>query len=154
MHRRLLARTAPLGLVLALALTGCGTDDSNDPNTPSGEATERTSTPEPTETESEAPTETESAEPEDENSGNVITITRLGGKFTPNGERVKVPLGEEITLAIEADAAGELHVHSTPEQEISYKKGISAHQLTFKQPGVVEVESHEPDAIVLQLQVS
>ncbi|QBX54446.1 hypothetical protein EXE58_02490 [Nocardioides seonyuensis] len=150
MHRRLLARTAPLGLVLALALTGCGTDDGSDPNTPSGEATERTSTPEPSET----PTETESAEPEEELPSNVITITRQGGKITPNGERVKVPLGEEITLAIEADEAGELHVHSTPEQEISYKKGISAHQLTFKQPGVVEVESHEPDVVVLQLQVS
>lgn len=150
MHRRLLARTAPLGLVLALALTGCGTDDSTDPNTPSGEATERTSTPEPTET----PSESETTEPEVEDAGTVITITREGDKFTPDGERVKVPLGEEITFAVDADEAGELHVHSTPEQQVSYKKGLSAHKLLFKQPGVVEVESHDPARVVLQLQVS
>lgn len=150
MHRRLLARTAPLGLVLALALTGCGTDDTDDPNTPSGEATERTSTPEPTET----PSEPEATEEETEPAGTVVTLTREGDQFTPNGERVEVPLGEEITIAIDADEAGELHVHSTPEQDITYKKGLSAHRLTFKQPGVVEVESHDPDTIVLQLQVS
>lgn len=147
MDRRLLARTAPLALVLALALTGCGTDEA-DPNTPTGEATERTSTPEPTETPSEAPSE------EIEEAGTVITITREDDEFSPNGERVEVPLGEEITFAIDADEAGELHVHSTPEKDIAYEEGLSSHRLTFKQPGVVEVESHDPDAVVVQLQVS
>lgn len=151
MHRRLFARTAALALVLAMALTGCGSDDV-DPNTPTGAATEQTSTPAPTETPSA--TGSESTEPETQPSGLVIPITREGDEFTPNGERVDVPLGEEIVIVVSSDEAGELHVHSTPEQEIAYKKGMSTHRLTFQQPGVVEVESHEPDSVVLQLQVS
>lgn len=149
MHRRLLARTAPLALVLAMTLTGCGGDDTTDPNTPTGEATERTSTPEPTKT----PSPSESAS-ETEDAGTTITITRENGEFVENAERVKVPLGEEISLVVSSDQPGELHVHSTPEKEISYKKGLSVHPLTFEQPGVVEVESHEPHAVILQLQVS
>ena len=44
-------------------------------------------------------------------------------------------------------------MHSTPEQEIAYDAGTSEHEITIDRPGVVEVESHEPDVIVLQLEV-
>ena len=44
---------------------------------------------------------------------------------TPNGERVEVPVGEPVEL-IAADQPGEIHVHSTPEQEIEYPKGTTS----------------------------
>ena len=149
MDRRLLTRTTPLALALVLALgatlTGCGSDEP-DPNTPTGEALERTPTPTPT------PTPTESEPTED--AINTITIVRENDKFDPSGEKVKVPVGEEILIVVVSDVAGELHVHSTPEQEISYKKGTSQHRLTIDIPGVVEVESHDPDYVIVQLQAS
>ena len=50
--------------------------------------------------------------------GTTVDITIKDGKVTPNGERVKAKVGSPITLKIDADRAGEIHVHSTPEQEV------------------------------------
>ena len=80
-------------------------------------------------------------------------MTREGDSFTPNGERVELGIDQTLVLTIEADEAGELHVHSTPEQEIAYDAGTSEHEIVIDRPGVVEVESHEPDVILLQLEV-
>ena len=87
-------------------------------------------------------------------SGTSIDITIKGGKVTPNGERVKAKVGSPITLKIDADEAGEIHVHSTPEQEIPFVKGTSTKKLTIKQPGIVDVEDHALDQVIVQLQVS
>jgi hypothetical protein len=54
---------------------------------------------------------------------------------------------------VTSDEAGELHVHSDPEQTLSYDEGTTTLELTVDQPGVVEVERHEPEALVLQLEV-
>ena len=80
-------------------------------------------------------------------------MTREGDEFTPNGERVELAVDQTLVLTIDADEAGELHVHSTPEQEIEYDAGTSEHELVIDRPGVVEVESHEPDVVLLQLEV-
>jgi len=87
-------------------------------------------------------------------SGTSIDITIKDGKVTPNGERVKAKVGSPITLKIDADRAGEIHVHSTPEQEIEFAKGTSTKQLTIKQPGIVDVEDHALEQVIVQLQVS
>jgi hypothetical protein len=125
--RRGLARLAPLALVVAWSLTACAGDDTEPPaGTPS------------------VSSDGESA---------AVTITRDDGQFTPNGERVQLGVDQSLVLTITADEAGELHVHSTPEQEIAYESGTSEHEITIDRPGVVEVESHDPDSIVLQLEV-
>jgi hypothetical protein len=85
---------------------------------------------------------------------NVVEITIDGDQITPNGDRVEVSLGEPVTFDITADRAGELHVHSTPEQELAFDEGETLVEATFDQPGVVEVEDHETDKVVVQLQVS
>ena len=87
-------------------------------------------------------------------SGTSIDITIKDGKVTPNGERVKAKVGSPITLKIDADVAGEIHVHSTPEQEIEFAKGSSTKKLTIKQPGIVDVEDHALEQVIVQLQVS
>ena len=84
----------------------------------------------------------------------VVEITFSDGSVTPNGERVEVKAGEPIELVVTADEPGELHVHSSPEQELEYDAGTTPLELTIEQPGVVDVESHDPKVVVLQLEVS
>jgi len=85
--------------------------------------------------------------------GTSVHIVIKDGKVTPNGDRVTADVDTPITLHIEADTSGELHVHSTPEQEIAFDKGTSTKTLMIKQPGIVDVEDHELEQVIVQLQV-
>lgn len=127
MSRRGLARLVPLALVVAVSLTACGGGDDADPPA--------------------------TTQPAAEGDSVALTVTREDGQLTPNGERVELGVDQTLVLTVTADEAGELHVHSTPEQEITYEEGTSEHEITIDRPGVVEIESHEPDVVVLQLEV-
>ena len=48
----------------------------------------------------------------------------------PNGERVEVAAGQQIELVVTADAPGEIHVHSSPEQELEYDAGTTTLELS------------------------
>jgi hypothetical protein len=65
-----------------------------------------------------------------------------------------VQVGAPVTLHIDADTAGEIHVHSTPEQEIEFPKGTSTRTLTISTPGIVDVEDHALEQVILQLEAS
>ena len=98
---------------------------------------------------SETPSDSGSSEPK------VIKVTFDGDSVTPNGERVEVSTGQDIELEITADEPGEIHVHSSPEQELEYEAGES--EVTIKgidQPGTVDVESHSLEKVIVQLEVS
>ena len=82
-----------------------------------------------------------------------VTLTFEDGKAPPP-ERVEVGVGEEVEIVVKSDTEGELHVHTNPEQELQYTAGTTTLTLTVDVPGVVEVESHELEATVLQLEVS
>ena len=85
----------------------------------------------------------------------VIAITVHGDNVDPNGERVDVAVGQRVELDVTADAPGEIHVHSSPEQEFEYDEGSSTIELDpIETPGVVTVESHTLDKVILQLRVS
>jgi hypothetical protein len=131
----------------ALALTACGGEDTPAADEAPSAAASSSAATEESPTESAAPDE---AAPDE----NVIQITIEGDQITPNGDRVQVPLGEPVTFDITSDRAGELHVHSTPEQELEFEKGDTTVQATFDKPGIVEVEDHESDKVIVQLQVS
>lgn len=147
-------RLAPLAtalLLVTLGVAGCGGDDTAAEPESSASASASAS-------ESESTGESASATPSDntqtpEPDRPTIDITFEGDTVTPNGERVAVPLGEEIDLVVTADAPGELHVHSTPEQQLAYKAGTSTLPLVIDQPGIVEVESHDLELVVVQLEV-
>ena len=66
---------------------------------------------------------------------------------------MKVEAGKPLKLHITADKPGEIHVHSSPEQEIEYDAGTTDKTLTIDQPGVVDVESHSLDKLIVQLEV-
>ncbi|NHC25062.1 hypothetical protein G6553_17995 [Nocardioides sp. IC4_145] len=93
-------------------------------------------------------------EPAPETSGETQTVevTFEGGTVTPNGERVEVAVDEEVELVVQADEGGEIHVHSTPEQTLQYGAGTTTLPITLDQPGVVEVESHDLDQVIVQLE--
>ncbi|MCW2865907.1 MAG: hypothetical protein JWR20_95 [Marmoricola sp.] len=82
-----------------------------------------------------------------------IDITVKNGKITPQGAQVRVKAGAELTFHVVADASGEIHVHSSPEHEFEYTAGTTDETITLDQPGVVDVESHTLDKLVVQLEV-
>ena len=143
------AATLALAVILAFALTACGDDDSNGDTGPTPTEPTRTdpTVSEPTDT---GP-ETIESEPSD---GMTIEVTVEGDSVTPNGERIDVDRGEPVQLVVTADAAGEIHVHSDPEQEFEYDAGTTTLTLTnLDRPGVVDVESHSLDKVIVQLEV-
>jgi hypothetical protein len=120
-------RTAAVLAILTCAialLSGCGDDEPSDD--PGGTTTET----------------------------KTIDITFSGDTVEPNGERVEVEAGQEIELVVKADKPGELHVHSNPEQELEYGAGTTTLKLTLDEPGVVDVESHDLEVVIVQLEVS
>lgn len=83
----------------------------------------------------------------------VVEITVEGGEITPKGDRVKASTGQPIDLVITSDTAGSLHMHSDPEQEFPYDVGTQTIPISIDRPGVIEVESHDPPQIIVQLEV-
>ncbi len=135
-----------VGLVLAaVTLAGCGGEDEPAATDPT---TAAPSSAEPSSAASSSP-ESSTAEPV----GTVVDITFDGDTVQPNGERIDAKVGEPITLNVTADVPGEIHVHSTPEQELEYAAGQTTLELTIDQPGVVEVESHSLELTIIQLEV-
>ena len=85
----------------------------------------------------------------------VIEVTIEGDSVTPNGDRIEIATGQDVQLDITADEPGEIHVHSTPEQELEYDAGESTLTIEgMERPGTVDVEVHDPEKIVVQLEVS
>ena len=122
-------------LTALLLLAGCGGEDtgtvSSSPN-PSSEAS--------------------SSAPDDE--GVSVDVTIKGGKVTPQGDRVDVKVGQEVTLRVTSDAGEEIHVHSDPEHTWQVKPGETLEEsFTLERPGQVAVEAHHLDATIVQLVV-
>jgi hypothetical protein len=83
-----------------------------------------------------------------------IDVTIQGDSVTPNGDRVDVKVGQPIELVVQADAEGEIHVHSDPEHELTYGVGTTTlPPFTIDKPGLVVVESHTLEKTVVQLEV-
>ena len=140
--RRLSALAATLTIGITVVLAGCAEDAE-----PTAPASSATSEPTPSETATETPSP--SATP----TAQTIDVTVSGNTVDPSGERVEAKVGEEIILRVTSDAPGEIHVHSTPEQELTYKAGTTDLPLTIGQPGLVDVESHTLNMIIVQLEV-
>ena len=124
MSRSARTSAAVLAAIIALVLAGCGSSDSG------GSGTKK-----------------------DSSGTQTVAITFKGTTVTPQGTSMRIKAGEPLKLHITADSAGEIHVHSSPEQHIEYTAGTTNKTLTIDQPGVVDVESHTLDKLILQLQV-
>lgn len=137
-------RTRALGgsvaaAILALTLAGCGsqqqaprqTEEPDVRSTPTAEATESPAS-----------------------GAKVIEITLTEDSVSPAGQRVAVDVDQPVVLRIEAARAGELHVHSSPERQVAFPAGSSEVTLVIDQPGIVDIEDHDLDKLIIQLEVS
>lgn len=141
--------TLPLAAALAaVALTACsGAGEEPDTDAASG-------SPSPTATSSATPDDTTSATPsETAPEGPLLEVVIAGDKVSPNAVELRVGVGETLTVAIDSDRAGELHVHSKPEQYVQFASGSSEHGLVITTPGKVEVEDHDTGAVVALIEV-
>jgi hypothetical protein len=141
---------------LAVSLSGCSDDGDasaeDDPTASSSPTPSETPSPTPTLAVSETATPVEPPSPTEE-VGVVVAISIKGGTITPGGDRIEVGRDEVVTLEITSDRAGELHVHSKPEQYVEFEAGSSTHELVISAPGVVDVEDHDTGHVVIQLEV-
>lgn len=82
-------------------------------------------------------------------------ITFEGDSVSPSGAEETIARGSDIELVVEADRPGELHVHSSPEQVVEYGAGTTTIPVTLanQAPGVVDIESHDLDQVVIRLSI-
>jgi len=85
--------------------------------------------------------------------GTGLQITVKGSTVTPAPGTTDVKAGCEVDLTITSDRTSEVHVHV-----VEMEKAITAGQplhVTFTptQPGVYEVELHDPDLLLVKLAV-
>jgi hypothetical protein len=83
----------------------------------------------------------------------IVKIRFADGDVTPSGDRVEVEVCQQVQFIVAADEAGEIHIHSDPEQELAYEEGEKKYDVAFDKPGVIEVESHDLDQVIVQLEV-
>jgi hypothetical protein len=127
---RLLATVPVLALALSGLLTGCGGDDpSTDTDGSSGSAASSSSATD-------------------------IDVEVKGEEISPTNQQVEIGVGDTVTLHVTADRAGELHVHSSPEQELEFEEGETELPITLDKPGSVDVEEHASETLVLRILVS
>ena len=149
MSRSARLRTVIIAVLMALTLAGCGSGSgdsegsgtSGSDETSGDGSTAATATPD---------TKVEGTK---KSSTPTLRITFKGDTVTPQGKSMELKAGQPLKLHITADQPGEIHVHSTPEQEIEYDAGTTDKTLKIKQPGVVDVESHDLDKLIVQLEV-
>jgi hypothetical protein len=139
MEPRLRRLLVPAACALAFTLGACGNDSSGGTKEEPGD--EISATP------SVSVTATPPAD------AKVIAITITADSVEPAGTRVDVSRNQPIVLNINAEAAGELHVHSSPEKHIAFPAGSSSVEIKIDKPGVVEIEDHTLEKLIVQLEV-
>jgi hypothetical protein len=132
-------------LALSLVLAGCGEDTDAPQATPTQETTDTSAAPQPSQRSS--PTR------EAERSGLTLEITVSGDEVTPVGKAIEMSTDDPLTVVVTSDRAGELHVHSSPEQYVEFGQGRTRQQLAIDKPGQVDIEEHDSGAVVARLLV-
>ena len=86
----------------------------------------------------------------------VVDITIAGGKVTPNGQKVPVKVGQQVTLRVTSDEDDEIHAHTGGdgyELEVPAGKPTTG-SFTLTSAGSFEVESHHLEKIIVILNAS
>lgn len=144
-HRTRLGLAA-MTLAALATLAACGGQDeaAADPASSGGTSASPSTTPTPSAAKGEGRASA-SAAPAPEAD---LAVEIAGDDISPNAAELEVGVGDSITVSVESDRAGELHVHSTPEQYVEFEAGETAQELTFTTPGTVEVEDHDTGDVV------
>lgn len=84
----------------------------------------------------------------------LVPITIKGRTVSPVGASVVVSPKQPVVLEIQADAAGQLHVHSSPEQHVNFPAGASQITLSFDKKGLIAIEDHAANQLIVQIAVN
>jgi len=141
-------------LVSAVALTGCGGDDTAASDTTTAEPPVTTTAPTETDTTTEtmppATTTPKSSKPKP----TTVTIRVVGGVPQGGIARPKVKKGDRVVIVVRSDTGESVHMHGYDlERPITPGKPVRL-PLTATIPGRFEVELHHPDALLAVLTVS
>ena len=137
-HRKIVLVGAPLA-ALGLLLGGCGSSSSGKAAASQEAGQELTASPNP------------SASPAP--GAKVIAVTVTQDSVQPAGDQIQVKVNQPVVLDIDATTAGELHVHSSPEKHIAFPAGKSQVSFTIDRPGIIEVEDHALNKLIVKLEV-
>ena len=137
----MIRHTVPaLALAATLLVAGCGGEDP-------GAATP-SSTPPPSSTSAGATSPSETAF-----AGTEIVVAVKRGKVEPPTHRVKVSKGTQVRLLVTSDKGDELHVHGYDlEKELPAGEQVTL-DFTADQTGLFDIELHESDLQLAQLEV-
>jgi hypothetical protein len=135
--------------VLLLALAGCG--DDAEPSASSETPTPPTASSSSTEPASPSTSAT-SATPVPP-AGPSLDVTISGDEVKPVAKQVRAKAGDVLLVTITSDRTGELHVHSSPEQEVGFKPGTTEVEVELEKPGQVDIEEHESGALIARVLV-
>jgi hypothetical protein len=140
-----------LSLAVTVLLAGCSSENTADPiSKPTGSQTSAVTPSVAGSPPSTSPTATPTKPPTD---SPLLSVTIDGEEVLPNAQEIDLSVGEPLLIEIESDRAGELHVHSSPEQFIEFAAGTADAKLVIKTPGQIEVEDHQTRAVVALLTV-
>lgn len=140
-----------LTLILAGALVACGAEE-----TPTSQPTAEPTAAETSEhpdghstSPDESPEESDTPAP----AKNLISVTIAGSEITPGPGKVKVPLGEKVTVEVTSDVAEEVHLHGY-DKYIDLEPGkLSKLTFTADIPGVFEAELEGSGKLLFELEV-
>jgi len=149
--------TAALALIAALALTGCqnnGGDGSTvESNSPSTVPTTTLATT-PASTPASTPSSSCPATTPPPAGATVVTATVAGGKVTTAHQQWSVKLGSAVRIAVTADVADEVHVHSYDKKQDTVPGCPTSIDLTANIGGSVEVELEDAGLHLFDLKAS
>ena len=139
----------------AIALAGCGGDDTDAAASETDTSTPTMTAPTPTETET-TPTETETTPTETtpaKPAARTLTIRVVGGVPQGGIARPKVKKGDRVVIVVRTDAGEEVHMHGYDvERTVTPGKPVRL-PFTATIPGRVEIELHHPDALLAVVEV-
>lgn len=133
-------------LVLGSALAGCGGDDTD-----SGSSTPTTPASTPSSTQSSTGSSTPASPAPAV--GPSLDVTVAGDEIDPVGKALDAKTGDTLVITITSDRAGELHVHTSPEQELEFEPGTTKLEVELEQPGQVDIEEHASDTLIARVLV-
>lgn len=82
-----------------------------------------------------------------------IQVSIRDGKVTPKPRRVEVPAGVPVQLVVTSDVDDEIHIHGLDSTEKVRAGRPTTIEITLDQPGVYEIETHETELTLVQLEV-
>jgi hypothetical protein len=147
------AATLALAACVPLSLVACGSDEPATPGLSPSSTTAPISSPTASATSSPAATPTTPPPAAQSPEGRRIAITVKGKTVTPAPRTVDLAVGETLTLVVTSDHDDEIHAHGF-EVEGRLRAGVPS-TITVKgtDPGLYEVETHEPPLRLLMIAV-